>query len=346
MVRFDHAKTDVEKKAAFNNMLAIADAHKAKILEGDSFRFWESWKNPVIRELAPSMPGAKPLALAHACRPEITAAEVSDVLNFLVKGGFLEKNDEGNYVQTNKSLTTGRMEVTPLAVRTMHRQMGELALEAIEGVAQDKVEAIKWFRKAAELGSVEAQYALGYLYQEGLGVVKDYTEAVKWFRKAAEQGNMKAQLGLGSCYKLGAGVEKNDEEAVKWYRSAADQGNAQAQHNLGIHYLEGLGIGQDKVEAAKWFRKAAEQGGAESQGSLGLCYYMGIGVDQDYSEAVKWFRKAAEQGNTQAQYNLGFCYIKGYGVTQDKTEGLKWLRKAADQGDEDASNAIKAFYID
>ena len=35
-------------------------------------------------------------------------------------------------------MTTGRMEVTPLAVRTMHRQMGELALEAIEGVAQDK----------------------------------------------------------------------------------------------------------------------------------------------------------------------------------------------------------------
>jgi len=138
MVRFDHAKTDAEKKTAFNKMLAIADAHKAKILEGDSFRFFESWKNPVIRELAPSMPGAKPLALAHACRPEITAAEVSDVLNFLVKGGFLEKNDEGNYVQTNKSLTTGRMEVTPVAVRTMHRQMGELALEAIEGVAQDK----------------------------------------------------------------------------------------------------------------------------------------------------------------------------------------------------------------
>ena len=41
MVRFDHAKSDAEKKTAFNNMLAIADAHKAKILEGDSFRFFE-----------------------------------------------------------------------------------------------------------------------------------------------------------------------------------------------------------------------------------------------------------------------------------------------------------------
>ena len=138
MVKFDHAEKDIDKKNAFNKMLSIADAHKVKIIEGDAFRFFESWKNPVIRELAPSMPGAKPLTLAHACRPNITAAEVSDVLNFLVKGGFLEKNDKGDYVQTDKSLTTGPMSVTPVAVRTMHRQMGKLALDAIEGVAQDQ----------------------------------------------------------------------------------------------------------------------------------------------------------------------------------------------------------------
>ena len=138
MVKFNHAKKDAEKKASFNRMLEIADAHKAKILEGDSFRFFESWKNPVIRELAPAMPGAKPLAIAHACRPEITAAEVTDTLNFLVKAGLLKKVDKGNYVQTEKSVTTGPMGVTPVAVRGMHRQMGEFALEAIEGVPQDK----------------------------------------------------------------------------------------------------------------------------------------------------------------------------------------------------------------
>ena len=100
-------------------MLEIADAHKAKILEGDSFRFFGNWKNPVIRELAPAMPGAKPLALAHACRPEITAAEVTETLNFLVKAGLLKKDKKGNYVQTEKSVTTGPMEMTPVAVRAL-----------------------------------------------------------------------------------------------------------------------------------------------------------------------------------------------------------------------------------
>jgi len=138
MVRFDHAKTDDEKKTFFSKMLAIADAHKVKIIEADSYRFFEDWKNPVLRELAPSMPGAKPLALAHACRPEITAAEVSESLSFLVKANLLQKNEDGNYVQTDKSVTTGPLKATPVAVRTLHHQMGEFALEAIEGVAQDK----------------------------------------------------------------------------------------------------------------------------------------------------------------------------------------------------------------
>ena len=137
MVKFDHAKNDAEKKAAFNRMLAIADAHKAKILEGDSFRFFSDWKNPVIRELAPAMPGAKPLALAHACRPKVSAAEVSETLRFLVNAELLQKDEDGNYRQTEKSVTTGPMNATPVAVRGLHRQMGEIALEAIEGVSQD-----------------------------------------------------------------------------------------------------------------------------------------------------------------------------------------------------------------
>ena len=138
MVKFDNAKTDAEKKAAFSKMLSIADAHKAKIIEGDSFRYFESWKNPVLRELAPAMPGAKPLTLAKTCRPAITAAEVSETLNFLVKAGLLKKDEEGRYVQTDTFVTTGPMEVTPVAVRGMHRQMGEFAVDAVEGVAQDE----------------------------------------------------------------------------------------------------------------------------------------------------------------------------------------------------------------
>ena len=62
------------------------------------------------------------------------------------------------------------------------------------------MEAVKWYRLAAEQGNARAQYNLGYAYDNGEGVEQDYVEAVKWFRLAAEQGNADAQYNLGYAY--------------------------------------------------------------------------------------------------------------------------------------------------
>ena len=64
-------------------------------------------------------------------------------------------------------------------------------------------------------------------YQSG-----NYTEAVKWYRKAADLGHAGAQKSLGYCYHMGKGVTQSYSEAVKWYRKAADQGNVDAQNRL------------------------------------------------------------------------------------------------------------------
>ncbi|HJN74928.1 MAG TPA: SEL1-like repeat protein [Myxococcota bacterium] len=41
-----------------------------------------------------------------------------------------------------------------------------------------------------------AQVALGWRYQTGSGVAKDLAEAVRWYRKAAQQGTTDAQRAL------------------------------------------------------------------------------------------------------------------------------------------------------
>lgn len=138
MVTVSNAKNDDDKKIAFEKMLEIADRCKVTILEGVAFRFFEDWKNPVIRELAPSMPGAKSSDMAHVCRPRVSSAEVSETLSFLKRAGLLQEDENGNFRQTEKSVTTGPMSVTPIAVRGLHRQMGRIALEAIEGVDLDE----------------------------------------------------------------------------------------------------------------------------------------------------------------------------------------------------------------
>ena len=106
----------------------------------------------------------------------------------------------------------------------------------------------------------EAQYNLGVCYYTGTGIKEDKEEAVRWYRRAAENGNAMAQYNLGNCYYTGTGIKEDKEEAVRWYRKAAEQGNTIAQYSLGFCYKNGTGIKEDKEEALRWYRKAAEQG--------------------------------------------------------------------------------------
>lgn len=132
MVTYANAKGDVAKRAAFEERCALAAAHKVRVLGNEEFDYFKSWKNPVLRELAPHMPGAKPLEIAHVCKQKISAAEVSETLDFLVKANLLKKDKSGNYSQTDKSLSMGPVDAVPVAARDMQRQMGEFAVQALD----------------------------------------------------------------------------------------------------------------------------------------------------------------------------------------------------------------------
>ncbi len=132
MVSYAHAKSDKAKRAAFEERCALAQAHKMRVLGSEEFDYFKSWKNSVIRELAPHMPGARPLEMAKACRQKISAAEVSETLNFLVKAKLLKKDRSGNYQQTDKAIKMGSVDVVPVAARDLQRQMGEFAIQSLD----------------------------------------------------------------------------------------------------------------------------------------------------------------------------------------------------------------------
>lgn len=139
MVSYAHAKSNEAKKAAFEERCALAHAHKVRVLGDEEFKYFKSWKNSVIRELAPHMPGAKPLEMAHACKPKISAAEISETLDFLVKAKLLKKDRSGNYLQTDKTIKMAPVEAVPLAARDLQRQMGEFAIKAIDLPISERV---------------------------------------------------------------------------------------------------------------------------------------------------------------------------------------------------------------
>ena len=89
-------------------------------------------------------------------------------------------------------------------------------------ISGDYATAAREFK--ALTGNSNAMNILGGMYELGKGVVRDDRKAVKWYRKAAELGDAKAQWRLGFMYAFGKGVIKNNVYSHMWYNIAASQG--------------------------------------------------------------------------------------------------------------------------
>ena len=87
----------------------------------------------------------------------------------------------------------------------------------------------------------------------------DYATALKEWRPLAELGDMESQFRMGFLYGNGYGVPQDDGAAARWYRLAAEQGHDLAQRRLGLLYEQGRGVLQDYVQAHMWYNLAAAQ---------------------------------------------------------------------------------------
>jgi TPR repeat protein len=118
-------------------------------------------------------------------------------------------------------------------------------------------QAIAWYRKAADQGSIAGQMHLAALYRDGgKGFSRDMKQAAEWYRKAAEQGDVTAQATLGVLYSIGQGVPRDDVEAYYWLDLAASvkgpnqEKYAASRQLIGTHITTGqLEEVQDRVSA-------------------------------------------------------------------------------------------------
>lgn len=117
--------------------------------------------------------------------------------------------------------------------------------------------AVECYQKAAEAGSLEGQFNLGYALYNGEGIDKDYATAAMWFKRAARKGFAKAQYNLAYCYMYGRGVPIDYDKALRNLTDAANNGNKNAQLTLAECYEKGVLVMQDKKMSQLWKDKAA-----------------------------------------------------------------------------------------
>ena len=94
-------------------------------------------------------------------------------------------------------------------------------------------------------------------------------------RAQIAKGDVEAEVALGNLYEAGDVLPQDPVQAAQWYRRAADKGHAGAQINLAMMYFDGEGVPRDVAQAVAWYEKAAASGEAIASFSLGSIYETG-----------------------------------------------------------------------
>ncbi len=215
-------------------------------------------------------------------------------------------------------------------------------IEGIEGLAnvyfngdlveEDMSRAKQLLEKALELGSGNAAYRLGWMYERGfLSEEPDYVKAMEYYEKAAGMGSCFALVELSFLYENGNGVERSYEKAFELCEKAAQEGYPYAMFRIGL-YLEKAVLGEAKPEEAfAWYTKAAMADENEGIFALGRCYKQGIGTEEDWDKALEWFGKGAEKNESRCLTELGLAYENGNGVEENPQKAVEYMTRAAEQ---------------
>jgi uncharacterized protein len=182
-------------------------------------------------------------------------------------------------------------------------------------VPKDPVNAVEWYRMAAEAGYAIAQTELGELYERE-PAVQNLEEALHWYRKAAETYGP-AMAELAHLYVVGAGVPQDYTEAAKWYRKAVEQDRHSGQYELGLLYEQGLGVPQDRDKAMEFYYGAGPNN-VDAQRRLFALYEADLTLPSNLDRVIAWYEAAAEEGNHSAQVGLGLHYQFGNGVSANR----------------------------
>lgn len=147
----------------------------------------------------------------------------------------LKQNPDDTTLQNNLgqvALVMGQIDIAIMALTKSANQGDIYGQELLGSILLDHTdngdEGLMWLQQAAEQGSSNAQYNLGFAYQAGKKVKQDYQLAMQWYQKSAKQNNVFAQYGIGLLYDKGWGVTKNPKTAKIWFSKSCENGFKQA----------------------------------------------------------------------------------------------------------------------
>lgn len=138
LVSYTHAVLNEEKQSYYKQMRDIARTQDLKIIGSECYDYYEHWYTSALRELLVINDFQDDWKkIGRSLRPNISAKEVKKATQILLDLGFLQKDDQGKYHQTNTTISTG-FEVNSLAIRNFNSQCISLAQNTLKDLPRDQ----------------------------------------------------------------------------------------------------------------------------------------------------------------------------------------------------------------
>ncbi len=189
----------------------------------------------------------------------------------------------------------------------------------------EREEAVRYFKRAADKGSVQAERIIVWAYLQGLDGKPDYVKSREYALPLANAGEVRMQVLMGQFYEYGHGVKKDAETALKWYEKAAAENFNEAYCAIARIYEEGKLGKPDSAKAEEYLKKAIKHGSTLAENNLA---YIWAEAGKNLKEAEKLSRRAVHDEPKNAAYldTLGWIYFK-----QGKYElAKKYLEEAVE----------------
>ena len=205
-----------------------------------------------------------------------------------------------------------------------------------EGLAKNTEKALDLFQKAAQGGSIQAQYNLGRYYYDQ----NEYLRAVEVFAVCLSHKNELDDYKLGRCYTyLGDAYTKISEPktstAIEYLAIAADKYRIGfAGRRLGRIYAQSGAHHFDPDKAIQYYELGASCGDSVSAHELGIKYILGdeaLHIEPNGKKAESILLPFAESEEYDVLRALGQLYQNGdsgHGLSRDYRKAKSYYERA------------------
>ncbi len=201
-------------------------------------------------------------------------------------------------------------------------------------------EFLYWLEKAAGKGIVAAMVELAEIYMK----TDRQTEGEGIYRKAAELGSVEAIKALARRDRnkedplfflaamhqaeapSDAALTERHKKEMGWALLAAEAGDPFSMYQVAMAYHYGYPCERDDIQAFTWAARGAEEGRSECHNLLGILYENGHGCARNIHKAIAHYDVAAQKGILMAIARLAEIYRDGAdGVEPDKEKATRYL---------------------